>query len=422
MAKPNFKSGTIWTGDNLAVMSGINSECIDLIYLDAPLSLNMKYKVPIRQSSEKAKFDDIWKLTDISDSEHELIRKRNAGINEMIRVTEKTHSGSMKSYMIFMASRLMEIHRILKETGSVYLHCDQTASHYLKVLLDGIFGKDNFLNEIIWAYKARGINKGRRYVRAHDCLLFYSKDRNKVQFNEMKEISYDLEAPEPQTKSGENLGVERDKLGKFRMTALGDWIVEYGLNPELDIKHLKGKDRERLGFPTQKPLKLLDRIIQVSSNVGDLVFDPFCGCATTLVAAERIGRNWAGVDISPMAVELLKQRLLQDQSGWGHEQFPIKDDIGLITNVQNPSRFPVRSDTKKLPSYKIYKRELYGQQEGHCAGCGTIFEIVNLEIDHIMPLSEGGQSNIDNLQLLCGNCNLMKGNRNMEYLMSRLEE
>ena len=166
--------------------------------------------------------------------------------------------------------------------------------------------------------------------------------------------------------------------------------------------------KERTGYPTQKPIALLDRIIKASSNEGDLVFDPFCGCATTLVAADRLQREWIGVDISAKAAELVVER--------------IRDDQGLFEDIVDRTDIPKRTDLGNIPRYNApeNRTRLYGEQGGNCNGCGTHFESQHLEIDHIIAKSVGGTDHIGNLQLLCGHCNRIKGNRGQEYLISRL--
>ena len=176
-----------------------------------------------------------------------------------------------------------------------------------------------------------------------------------------------------------------------------------------DIPPVLGK--ERIGYPTQKPLALLDRIIKASSNEGDVVLDPFCGCATACVAAENLGRRWIGIDISPKAVELVNLRLQQSMGSLFHDQL-----VSARTDI------PKRTDIDTPVPYRQNKHVLFGQQEGHCRGCRSAFEFRHLEVDHIIPQDSGGTDHIENLQLLCGHCNRVKGNRSQEYLMARLHE
>ena len=158
--------------------------------------------------------------------------------------------------------------------------------------------------------------------------------------------------------------------------------------------------KERLGFPTQKPVALLDRVIQASSNPDDMVLDPFCGCATALVAADRLGRRWAGIDLSPLAVKLVNERITEDRGQlWGG-----------VTALTEP---PKRTDLGELPNYRTHRHRLYGQQEGMCAGCDTHFPFRVMDVDHILPRSRGGTDHSENLQLLCSGCNRSKGGKTM---------
>ena len=183
------------------------------------------------------------------------------------------------------------------------------------------------------------------------------------------------------------------------------------------ISIIAGSAKERIGYPTQKPLALLDRIIAASSNPGDVVLDPFCGCATACVAAEALKRQWVGIDLSPMAYTLVRQRLLKDVGVGSEEQSHFTGRA-----VTHRTDTPQRTDREVPIPYRQNKHVLFGQQEGLCNGCGVMFPFRNFTVDHIVPQSRGGTDHLDNLQLLCGACNSLKGDRSQEYLMSRLKE
>ena len=174
-----------------------------------------------------------------------------------------------------------------------------------------------------------------------------------------------------------------------------------------EISYLNSQAKERTGYRTQKPLELLHRILEASSNLGDFVLDPFAGCATTCVAAQDLGRQWTGIDISPKAAELVI--------------FWIKKRDGLFGDIIHRTDVPKRTDLGELPPYRSHAKTLYGEQDGNCAGCGTHFEAWNLEVDHIISRRNGGTDHVENLQLLCGSCNRIKGDRGMEYLKTRLQ-
>ena len=174
MAKPNFAHQTIWTGDNITIMRGMNSECVDLICLDPPFNSNANYAAPIGSRAVGAEFRDTWTLNDIDHAWLDLMQKQNPAVHAVCRLAGTVHGDSMASYMCYMSIRLMEMHRILAPSGSIYLHCDPTASHYLKIAMDAVFHKKHFRNEIVWEYGLGGSSK-RYFSRKHDVLLFYSK-------------------------------------------------------------------------------------------------------------------------------------------------------------------------------------------------------------------------------------------------------
>ena len=308
---------------------------------------------------------------------------------------------SDKSYLIYMAARLLEMRRILKPTGSIYLHCDPTMSHYLKLVMDAVFGRQNFRNEIIWCYR-KWTRRAGRFPRAHDIMMFYANGSPNV-FN-VQHISVStgtMKRWKGQRQGsvfvdGVRFQVPTDEGAK---TPCPDWWEISIINPNA---------KERVGYPTQKPLALLDRIIKASSNDGDMVLDPFCGCATTCISAQGLGRHWSGIDISPKAADLVQQRM--------------HDELGLFAKVIHRTDIPKRTDLGKIPKYNsdANRKKIYGEQEGHCNGCRTHFELRNLEVDHIIARHDGGTDHIENLQLLCGNCNRIKGDRGMEYLRVKL--
>ena len=389
----NVNPKTIFTGDNLPIMRGMNSESVDLIYLDPPFNSKANYAAPIGSEAAGAEFKDTWTLSDVDATWLDLIEAKYPQLN---RVIHAAMTNSDKSYLIYMAVRLLEMHRILKDTGSIYLHCDPTMSHYLKLVLDAVFGKAQFRNEIVWHYYNVASTSRKFLGRKHDTIFFHAKSE-KAFFNwdDMREPY----SPDSNwAKSSESYGDSRyapNKKGKL-------------MHDVWRMPTINNMAKERTGYPTQKPLALLDRIIKASSNEGEVVFDPFCGCATTLVAADRLQRDWIGIDISAKAAELVVERISNDQ--------------GMFEDIIHRSDIPNRTDLGNIPRYNApeNKNLLYGEQGGDCNGCGEHFQTQHLEVDHIIAESVGGTNHIENLQLLCGHCNRIKGNRGQEYLISRL--
>ncbi len=438
MATPNFASGTVWTGDNLPILRGMNSECVDLIYLDPPFNSNRHYEAPIGSKAAGAAFKDAWTLDLIDVHEHGELADRNPAAYAVIEAARQAHGKGMQSYCIMMAVRLLEMRRILKPTGSIYLHCDPTASHYLKLLMDGIFGRAAFRNEIVWK-RFNFHADAKRFGAITDRILFYTSGetfnpvrlpysaeyiRTKFTHRDEDGRRYRLENLNPPGGRGpvyEFHGVTKawrmtqtkieqlDAEGRIYTGSPVPQLKRYldempgQAAPDLwaDIPPINPRAKERTGYPTQKPLALLERILKASSSPGDVVLDPFCGCATTLVAADRLSRQWAGVDLSPLAVKLVNERIAADRPG------------GLFGGATVPETPPQRSDLGELPNYRTHRHRLYGEQEGVCVGCNTHFPFRVMEVDHILPRSQGGTDHADNLQLLCSGCNRSKGGRTM---------
>ena len=452
---------------------------VDLIYLDPPFNSNRDYKAPIGSKAAGAAFRDIWKLSDIDIAWVGEIAEENEGLYMYLKAAGRVMGKPALSYMVYMSVRLMEMYRLLKRTGSLYLHCDPTMSHYLKGVLDAIFGPLAFKSEISWR-RSSGHNAAKRYGPNHDVVLFYTKSErytwNRIVTEEYDDAEAAVKFPKVDgegrryatadltgsgTRNGESggmwLGVDPAAIGKGRHWAapnkrsIPEWVgmpykwddmaviekldylmdnglihVSSGGVPSYKKYYRKGSGpvvqdfidnipppsgSEDLGYPTQKPLALLELIIGSSTNSGDMVLDPFCGCATACSAAEKLNRCWIGIDISEKAYELVNIRL--------------KSEAGLDAFTKGAGIVRHRSDIprRNVRRTRGIKHKLYGKQEGKCAGCGREYSFKDMEMDHVVPRSKGGQDDDSNLQLLCGHCNRVKGDRlTMPELKAKLEK
>lgn len=471
MSVANWTNQTIWTGDNLDVMRGMNSESVDLLYLDPPFNSNQDYAAPIGSEAAGAAFKDTWTLDDVDLAWHGQVAEQHPGLYSVIDAAGFAHGKPMKAYLTMMSVRLLEMERLLKPTGSIYLHCDPTAGHYIKLLLDTVFGGEQFRNDIVWQ-RTSAHSSARRFGPNYDTLFFYSKSDSytwrepTVAHDQQYLLDFYRHSDErgpftlsDLTAAGTRSGTSGLPWKEVDPTSIGrHWAIPQGnADPDLrgrssqekldileqrgrivwpddgevprykryldevkegqrlqavwtDIRPIGARAKERVGYPTQKPLKLLDRIIAASSNPGDMVLDPFCGCATACIAAEQLGRQWVGIDISPKAAELVKLRM--------------QKELGLFYNGVVRTDSPSRTDIGDIPPYntKSNKQILFGQQEGRCMGCETAFPFRNLTIDHIVPRSRAGSDHIDNLQLLCNFCNSTKGTGTQAELIAKLHQ
>lgn len=283
----------IFQGDCLLELKKIDNESVDLVYLDPPFFTQKKHSLKTRDNSREYSFEDTW--------------------------------GNIESYKNYIQERLVECKRVIKNTGSIFLHCDRTASHYLRVALDDVFSAGNFQSEIVWAYK-RWSNSKKGLLNSHQIIYFYSKTAN-FKFNKV------FEGYSPTTNIDQIFQKRvRDENGKttYKRGQTGEYELTkqkmgVPLSDVWEIPYLNPKANERVGYPTQKPIILLERIIELTTNKDDVVLDPFCGSGTTLVTASLLGRKYIGIDILPDAVELSKKRLAK----------PVKSDSLLLKNGKN---------------------------------------------------------------------------------------
>jgi len=401
-----FRPNTIYCGDCAEVLQRFPDGCVDLIYADPPFFSNEAYEVLWGNGYELRAFEDRWK-------------------------------GGIQNYIAWMEPKLRECHRVLKDTGSMYLHCDWHAGHYLKVLMDRIFGENRLVNDIIWkrtaAHSGEGIIK--KYGTVHDNILFYAKT-DKYTFNP-EYLAYDERYVEKfyrnVDKDGRRwlsrdltaAGIRHGESGKswrgidvsakgthwkFTVSKLEELAKEgriyfpkkVGGVPRykqyldeskgvllqdmwMDISPIQAHAKERLGYPTQKPEKLLDRIIKASSNVMDIVLDPFCGCGTTLVVAQRLGRRWTGIDVSPTACKLMGDRLRKI-----HAQYNV---VGLPKTVE---------ELRALQPFEFQNwvfEKLHGRINPKKVGDMGIDGWVELDVPLQVKQSDGiGRNVIDNFE------------------------
>lgn len=352
----------LFYGDNLDILRRhVPDESVDLIYLDPPFNSNRSYNVLFKHRSgdesqaQIEAFDDTWTWSHESELLYEEILSDGAPsktVDAIEAMRRLLGENDVLAYLVMMTSRLVELHRVLKNTGSLYLHCDPTASHYLKILLDAIFGPRNFRNEIIWK-RTSGHSDAGRYGRVHDVVLFYAKT-DQATWNKQYQ-PYDERYIEQYYRYVEEETGRRFMSGDLSAAGLAGGGYKYkwkgvtriwrcpietmrsyeaegrlfytrngiprikryldeskGMPAQdtwMDIEALRSWHQENLAYPTQKPLALLERAILASSNAGDVILDPFCGCGTTIDAAQKLDRRWIGIDITYLAIDLIEKRL-----------------------------------------------------------------------------------------------------------------
>ena len=413
----------LYYGDNLQILrDSIADESIDLIYLDPPFNSNASYNVLFRgpKGNESAAqieaFDDTWHWTDAAEEAFQDVRRSdNAAAAEMLTAMRSfLGENDMMAYLSMMAVRLIKLHRVLNPTGSLYLHCDPTASHYLKILLDAVFGARNYKNEIVWRRTNAHNVRTKMFPRVHDTILFYTKSEDHVWHKTFQDYSPEQlkrykEDEDGRLFTGQDLtmmgGSEDRKVG-WRGTKPADnrawgasleqreewWsqgliLTKKDGTPRLDgrkvfldekpgkvsdtiwtdILRVGNTAQERLGYPTQKPVALLERILAASSNSGDIILDPFCGCGTTVHAAEKLNRQWIGIDVTHLAIGLIEKRL---RDAFPKVQFAthgVPQDIAGARDMANRGR----TDKNYYFEFEKWALSLINAQPGNLSKKGA---------------------------------------------------
>jgi DNA modification methylase len=405
-------ANALYYGDNLDVLRhDIAGDSVDLVYLDPPFNSQANYNVLFKSGTGKAAdaqieaFEDTWHWGNEAERAFaEVLASPNTQAAELLRAMRSfLRENDMMAYLAMMAVRLLELHRVLKPTGSLYLHCDPTASHYLRILLDAIFRTENFLNEIVWK-RTHAHGSSKRYGPVHDVIFYYAKSPDFVWYNPRADHSGEYVEKHftfvdevtgarfsPITLTGS--GVRHGESGKLwrgvNPTSVGrHWalpgaiLAELGISggtvrerldaldtagrvywpksedgtPRLkwfvtdlrgvaipdvwiDIPPISAQANERLGYPTQKPLSLLGRVISASSKEGDLVLDPFCGCGTTVHAAQKLGRAWIGIDVTHLAISLIERRLKDAFPGVAFEVHGTPKDLASAIDLARRDKY-----------------------------------------------------------------------------------
>jgi site-specific DNA-methyltransferase (adenine-specific) len=384
---------TLYYGDNLDILRAhIADSSVDLVYLDPPFNSNRTYNVLFKDErgvdseAQITAFEDTWHWNQTAEVVYrDLVT--GSPIGELVgAILALTGRGQMGAYLVMMAARLVELHRVLKPTGSLYLHCDPTASHYLKIILDGIFGPQNFRNEIIWRRTSAHSDARARYGDVTDSILLYAKSDkatwnrpsvplsakniaekyNLIDEHGRRYTTRDLRSPNPRPNltyeykgyqphpNGWSISRElmerydregrlhfpKEPTGRIR---LKNYLDESDGQPLQnlwdDIAPINSQAAERMGYPTQKPVALLERIIAASSNPGDVVLDPFCGCGTAVTAAQKLGRRWIGIDITHLSIALQKYRLEQLYPGIAFDVIGEPQDLGAARQLASDDRY-----------------------------------------------------------------------------------
>jgi len=341
-----IKTNVLYFGDNLEILRNqeyFPDNCVDLIYLDPPFNSKKDYNILFKENggveseAQIKAFTDTWHWTQkAEDTYHEIVTKGPLKVVKLIgALHDAIGNNDVMAYLVMMTARLIELHRVLRDTGSLYLHCDPTMSHYLKLVLDQVFGVMNFQNEIIWRYR-RWPAKQRAFQRMHDVILCYLKAHGQPhRWNQL----YEELSPSSVRQWKGKLRVDVTSEKGTRHSEIGEKVSPgVPMSDVWEISQITAPYKEYLGYETQKPLALLERIIEASSNEGDVVLDPFCGCGTAVVAAQKLNRRWIGIDITHLAVALMRNRL-KDSFGIDAEVIGEPVDLASAQALAHEDRY-----------------------------------------------------------------------------------
>ena len=400
-----FEPNTLYHGDCLEVMNGWEAGCVDLIYLDPPFNSNANYNIlygktragiPREEQAQFTAFKDTWfwkaeagrRVNEISRATAHPAHKAIKGLAEMLPET------GMLAYLVYMADRIAAMRRVLKDTGSFYLHCDPTASHYLKTILDCVFGAKNFRNEIVWYYfKPHGSKVN--YPKNYDSIFFYTKS-NEYSFNhEAALFEYDAKSVKRYNKTDKHGRKYKKYFGRDGVERIA-YLKSGRSDNVFKIPFVQGTSKERLGYPTQKPLALLERIIKASSNEGDIVLDPFCGCGTTAEAAYKLGRKLIGIDISPYAITRVCRDRLKHAAGVSIRGLPIDMETTRSMAKNDPFYFEQWAVTT-LPGFEPNDKQV---ADGGIDGRGFMLNPPSDEDGRCVAQVKGGGFTPDSLRAL----------------------
>jgi site-specific DNA-methyltransferase (adenine-specific) len=366
-----FEPNLLYYGDNLYVLrEHIRDETIDLIYLDPPFKKGQNYNILFKEQSglkpaaQITAFHDTWRWDQAAwESYQQTVRTGPAEVSEALQAFRRlVGTSDMLAYLSMMAPRMVELRRVLRKDGSIYLHCDPTASHYLKLLMDAVFGPKSFQNEIIWRrtpFSGSSKARAKQFPRSHDTLLFYARGENPTwnqpthpysdkYISRFKWDDADGRGPYRKTllktfseETFERLKREGRLIPPVRAGAM--WSYKQFLSESsgavqvddvwTDINMINPVAKERIGYPTQKPEELLTRIIEASSDPGDVVLDPFCGCGTTVAVAERLGRHWVGIDVAKVAVDVIEERLVRDYGAEIKAKYEVRPEPASVDDA-----------------------------------------------------------------------------------------